>query len=114
MEKPQVYWPYNKTFRYYHDFPLAGKRAQDFVDKRNQCKGGQWILVPSAEYHKWYKAVGQHQDYLKELRKNDPYYFEKRDLNLRDYLKPSNLGKDHGPMNFDTGYFYSPYIPTRL
>lgn len=52
MNDVQVFWPYNETFRYFHDVPLAGKRAQHFIDERNQNKEGRWILVPSEEYHK--------------------------------------------------------------
>lgn len=58
--KPEVFWPYNNSFGFYHPVPLAGKRAQQFVDAQNKCKGGHWTLHTIAQYDEWYNKKGQH------------------------------------------------------
>lgn len=60
-----VYYPYNITWKRYHDMPLAGKRAFDFIDRKNQCKGGHWVLHSSEQYQQWYDTVGKHAEFLK-------------------------------------------------
>ena len=60
-----VYWPYNETFGCFRETPLAGRRAQEFVDKNNLCKGGHWVLCSPEEYQRWYEAKGQHLEWLK-------------------------------------------------
>ena len=62
MNDKTVYWCYNKTFKYYHDLPLAGKRAYDFIDRQNKCKGGIWELHTVDQYQKWYRDKGRHLD----------------------------------------------------
>ena len=48
-ENIEVYYPYNETFKYYGE-PRAGRRAQEFIEKQNKLKGGQWILHTSEQY----------------------------------------------------------------
>ncbi len=64
MSDRTVYWCYNRTFGYYHDVPLAGKRAHDFIDGRNKCKGGVWELHTVDQHREWYDSKGKHLDAL--------------------------------------------------
>jgi hypothetical protein len=59
-----VYYPYNKTFKYYAE-PRAGKRARAFIDESNKLKGGEWELHTSEQYSEWKRKKGDHLDYLK-------------------------------------------------
>lgn len=54
-----IYYPYNESFKYY-DMPKAGKRAQQFIDDKNQCLGGYWVLHTKEQYDKWYQEKGKH------------------------------------------------------
>ncbi len=65
IRQNSVYWLYNETFDRFHDVPLAGKRAFDFLEKHNQCKGGHWVLKTPEEYAEWYKAKGRFIDDMK-------------------------------------------------
>lgn len=59
-----VYWPYNTTFQRYHDVPLAGKRAKNFVEKRNQEKGGHWVLHSIEQYNAWFESQGKPMEFV--------------------------------------------------
>lgn len=60
-----IYWCYNETFGFYHDVPLAGKRAENFVNRKNECKGGHWVLHTPEQHKAWYEAKGRHLDNLR-------------------------------------------------
>ena len=62
-----IYYPYNETFQFY-ELPKAGKRAHQFIEDKNQCKGGHWVLHTKEQYDDWYRKKGQHVDYLKQLK----------------------------------------------
>lgn len=55
----EIYYPYNETFKRYHELPLAGKRATAFIEKRNQEKSGFWVLHTVEQYMGWYKLKGK-------------------------------------------------------
>jgi len=57
-----IFWAYNTTFNYYHQLPLAGKRAEEFIEKNNKSKGGRWVLHTPEQYDEWYKHRGQFFD----------------------------------------------------
>jgi hypothetical protein len=59
-----IHYPYNETFLYYAE-PRAGKRALEFVDRKNKEKGGTWVLHTKAQYDEWYRAIGEHQEHLR-------------------------------------------------
>lgn len=54
-----IYCPYNETFGFY-TLPKAGKRAQAFIDQRNVCKGGHWVLHSKEQYQDWFRRKGQY------------------------------------------------------
>jgi hypothetical protein len=64
----EVYYAYNKSFQHYHDLPLAGKRAHDFIEKRNQEKGGVWELHTVEQHMKWYESVGKFKEDIKFIK----------------------------------------------
>lgn len=63
-EKPEIFYPYNETFKHYAE-PRAGKRAKEFVDRKNKEKGGHWVIHTKSQYDEWYRTVGQHQEHIK-------------------------------------------------
>ncbi len=63
-EKPQIWYPYNETFGFYHDLPLAGKRAKQFIDRHNDCKGGHWVLHTREQHYEWHEKKGKHLEFL--------------------------------------------------
>ena len=103
-ENPRVYWPYNETFGFFHDVPLAGKRAFDFVDRRNRCKGGHWVLKTPEEYTEWYRKKGQFLDQMKFDKWMD------QPAKPEQYVEPPAFTP---PGFFDVGHVYSVYIPKR-
>ena len=54
-----IYYPYNESFKYY-GLPKAGKRAQQFVNRQNELKGGHWVLHTKEQYDEWFARKGQH------------------------------------------------------
>jgi hypothetical protein len=60
----EVYWLYNETFGVYHPVPLAGKRAFAFLEDKNQCKGGHWVLHMPVQYDEWFEREGKFKEDL--------------------------------------------------
>jgi hypothetical protein len=54
-----TYWPWNETFEHYYETPLVGKEAFDFIERRNECKDGHWVLHTKEQYDQWYKEKGE-------------------------------------------------------
>lgn len=65
----QIYYAYNESFNRYHDLPLAGKRAEAFVNDRNQYKGGHWVLHTKEQYNDWYEKKGKAIEHLGFIKK---------------------------------------------
>ena len=53
-----IYYPYNESFGFYGP-PRAGKRAQQFIDHKNQFKGGNWVLHTKEQYDEWWEKKGK-------------------------------------------------------
>jgi len=68
-DKIELFYAYNVTFKEYHNLPLAGKRAQSFIDKKNQEKGGVWELHSVKTYMEWYESVGKLKEDIQFIRK---------------------------------------------
>lgn len=58
MKDVKIYYPWNKTFKYYSE-PKSGKRAFEFIEEQNKCKGGKWVLHNKEEYQDWYDKKGK-------------------------------------------------------
>jgi hypothetical protein len=66
-----TYWPWNETFQKYHDTTLFGQEAFDFIERRNECKGGHWVLHTKQQYDEWYTAKGQFLEWIKDWKDCD-------------------------------------------
>lgn len=65
---PVVWYPYNESFKFYGE-PRAGKRAQQFIDAKNQLKGGHWVLHTKAQYAEWYAREGRAKEDIRFMNR---------------------------------------------
>jgi len=42
LRQHETCYAYNNTFNYYYKQSMPRQQCQEFVDRRNECKGGQW------------------------------------------------------------------------
>jgi hypothetical protein len=64
----EIYYAYNEKMSHYHELPLAGKRGQAFLDKKNQERQGGWILHTKEQYQEWYEKIGKHRETIEFIR----------------------------------------------
>lgn len=67
LDKYEICYVYNETFKKYRCEEMTREQCQKFVDAHNQCKGGHWVIRPKGEWQEHYELIPH---WLKER----PYY----------------------------------------
>ena len=60
-DKPEIFYPYNETFKTYGEAKAGMARAQAICDRENQLKGGRWVVHTKAQHDEWWNRVGRAQ-----------------------------------------------------
>jgi hypothetical protein len=55
FKKYEICYIYNESFSFYKEGEFTREDAEKFCDRRNQCKGGYFVIHPKGEYQDIYE-----------------------------------------------------------
>lgn len=50
LKKFETCYAYNDSFNFYYKATMTREECEEFVTRRNECKGGHWVVRRKAEY----------------------------------------------------------------